>query len=104
MGGLVDENIIPNLTLNRAKERKIRTARLPIAEFCTMDGSAYAPVLSINQVFDCLMAWRRTKSWHAALRVALPERKGFVLLPPDEIEQRAEKLLAARRAKAAGGE
>lgn len=134
LGGLVDENIKKNLTLERAQALNIATARLPISELCDMADSSYAPILSINQVglggrrnryccgrrtinsmsswrlfffaplqvFDGLMTLRRTGSWHAALKVALPERKGFKLLDPAVMEQRVQALLTAQQQQQAG--
>ena len=49
LGGLVDESIIKNATLSRAKENSVTTRRLPIQELILAQGG-YAPVLSINQV------------------------------------------------------
>jgi hypothetical protein len=49
VGGFVDEALKPGVTLQRAKEKQIRTLRLPIPELTVMEKS-YAPVLAINQV------------------------------------------------------
>eukprot|EP00045_Choanoeca_perplexa_P011221 m.117866 g.117866 ORF g.117866 m.117866 type:complete len:669 (+) comp15554_c0_seq1:170-2176(+) len=91
MGGLVDEHIIKDFTLERAQHVKIATARLPIPEMSQAE-KTYAPVLSINQVFEALLKLQDTKDWHQALAAAVPVRKGFRLLSSDEAQARVQEL------------
>eukprot|EP00036_Acanthoecidae_sp_10tr_P013441 CAMPEP_0206286628 /NCGR_PEP_ID=MMETSP0106_2-20121207/698_1 /ASSEMBLY_ACC=CAM_ASM_000206 /TAXON_ID=81532 /ORGANISM="Acanthoeca-like sp., Strain 10tr" /LENGTH=697 /DNA_ID=CAMNT_0053717155 /DNA_START=146 /DNA_END=2240 /DNA_ORIENTATION=+ len=83
LGGLVDEHIIKNLTLDAAAEHDIATARLPIAEFATHhEGSRKSQVLACNQVFEVLVTYWVTKSWPDALKPVLPVRKGYFVDAP----------------------
>lgn len=80
IGGLVDESIKKNVTQSRADVSGIQTARLPINEH--MDKSAfgsYNQILTVNQVFDILLAYMETRDWTVALPCGIPERKGFVI-------------------------
>ena len=80
IGGLVDESVQRNVTHSRADQSGIETARLPISEY--MDRSAsgsYNQILTINQVFDILLAYMETRDWSIALPCGVPERKGFVI-------------------------
>eukprot|EP00730_Choanoeca_flexa_P008303 TRINITY_DN12474_c0_g8_i1.p1 TRINITY_DN12474_c0_g8~~TRINITY_DN12474_c0_g8_i1.p1 ORF type:complete len:653 (+),score=120.59 TRINITY_DN12474_c0_g8_i1:114-2072(+) len=83
MGGLVDEHIVKDYTLERANSAGIATARLPIPEMTRAEKS-YAPVLSINQVFEALLIVQNQKDgWQQALEAALPKRKGFRVVDSD---------------------
>lgn len=77
IGGLVDEHIIKNLTLDAAAEARITTARLPITEHALHQGPHKSQVLACNQVFEILMTYWTTKSWPLALKPVLPVRKGY---------------------------
>ncbi|XP_052223250.1 tRNA methyltransferase 10 homolog B-like [Dreissena polymorpha] len=79
IGGLVDEGIKKNATQYRALEANIPTARLPIQEHMTrLDGMPTSLVLAVNQVFDILLNFTKTRDWSQALAVGVPRRKGFV--------------------------
>eukprot|EP01147_Barroeca_monosierra_P006953 gene6954-7609_t len=92
LGGLVDEQIKKNLTLNRAVEASVTTARLPIPEFSNAGATRYAPVLSINQVFEALLTVANNSDWGAALQVAVPARKGFELYDAVTISAKRQEL------------
>ncbi|NXU50824.1 TM10B methyltransferase, partial [Turnix velox] len=86
LGGLVDETIHKKLTLQRAQEQSLKTARLPIREYMVKAVNAknyHSETLAINQVFDVLSTYYETRSWPAALQAGVSSGKGYVL--PDEI-------------------
>ncbi|NXG07985.1 TM10B methyltransferase, partial [Sakesphorus luctuosus] len=82
LGGLVDESIHKELTLRRAREQSLQTARLPIREYMVRAPNArnyHSETLAINQVFDVLCTYYETRSWSAALRAGVSAGKGYVL-------------------------
>ncbi|KAM9251262.1 tRNA methyltransferase 10 homolog B [Cariama cristata] len=82
LGGLVDESIHKKLTLQRAEEQSLQTARLPIREYMvkTVNTKNYhSETLAINQVFDVLSTYYETRSWPAALKAGVSSGKGYVL-------------------------
>ncbi|NWZ64122.1 TM10B methyltransferase, partial [Acrocephalus arundinaceus] len=88
LGGLVDESIHKQLTLRRAREHCLQTARLPIREYMVKAPNSrnyHSETLAINQVFDVLSTYYETRSWPAALRAGVSSGKGYVL--PDTAEQ-----------------
>lgn len=101
ISALVDETVQKNVTLNTAKEDGVNTARLPIEEFMKKAKGSYTfnQVLTTNQgiysiclynriptkdiyhtlvVFDILLNFAATQDWGEALRLGIPERKGFI--------------------------
>ncbi|KAL9821639.1 tRNA methyltransferase 10 homolog B isoform 2-T2 [Geothlypis trichas] len=87
LGGLVDESI-HKLTLRRAQEQHLCTARLPIREYMVRAPNSrnyHSETLAINQVFDVLSTFYETRSWPAALRAGVSSGKGYVL--PDAADQ-----------------
>ncbi|NXT62045.1 TM10B methyltransferase, partial [Chaetops frenatus] len=88
LGGLVDESIHKQLTLRRAQDQSLQTARLPIREYMVKAPNSrnyHSETLAINQVFDVLSTYYETRSWPAALRAGVSSGKGYVL--PDTAEQ-----------------
>ncbi|XP_025955132.1 tRNA methyltransferase 10 homolog B isoform X4 [Dromaius novaehollandiae] len=86
LGGLVDESIHKKLTLQRARDQSLQTARLPIREYMvkTINTKNYhSETLAINQVFDVLSTYYETRSWPAALKAGVSSGKGYVL--PDAV-------------------
>ncbi|XP_010724558.1 tRNA methyltransferase 10 homolog B [Meleagris gallopavo] len=82
LGGLVDESIHKNLTLQRAQEQSLQTARLPIREYMVKSMNTknyYSETLAINQVFDVLSTYYKTQSWPDALKAGVSSGKGYVL-------------------------
>ncbi|NXC39793.1 TM10B methyltransferase, partial [Penelope pileata] len=82
LGGLVDESIHKNLTLRRAQEQSLQTARLPIREYmvrATNSKNYHSETLAINQVFDVLLTYYKTRSWPDALKTGVSSGKGYVL-------------------------
>ncbi len=79
-----------NLCLNKAKNKSIHTARLPIGTYLSdMKTSKVGlffcigmilsvnkvQILTVNQVFDILLQWIATRDWEGALRAVMPKRK-----------------------------
>ncbi|NXM32991.1 TM10B methyltransferase, partial [Oxyruncus cristatus] len=82
LGGLVDESIHKQLTLRRAQEQSVQTARLPIREYMVKAPNSrnyHSETLAINQVFDILCTYYETRSWPAALKAGVSSGKGYVL-------------------------
>lgn len=81
IGGLVDHNRHKNLCYERAKERQIRTARLPISENLKL---CQRHILSTVTVFDILLnVLGERKSWRESLMAAIPRRK----IHPSELDE-----------------
>lgn len=81
IGGLVDHNHHKSLTLDLALKNNIRTARLPLSEHLIIKTRA---VLTINQVFDVILAVSEGLSWKKALIQTLPQRKKIKLREEDD--------------------
>uniref|UniRef100_A0A8B9ZCX0 tRNA methyltransferase 10 homolog B n=1 Tax=Anas platyrhynchos TaxID=8839 RepID=A0A8B9ZCX0_ANAPL len=82
LGGLVDESIHKKLTLRRAQEQSLQTARLPIREYMVKAVNTknyHSETLAINQVFDVLSTYYKTRSWPDALKAGVSSGKGYVL-------------------------
>ena len=87
IGGIVDRNREKGLCYNRAKEKKVRTARLPIGEFMAMQ-SRY--VLTTNQVVEIMAKWLECGNWGEAFLNIIPKRKGGVLKPDGGIKPQGD--------------
>ncbi|XP_054040725.1 tRNA methyltransferase 10 homolog B isoform X4 [Rissa tridactyla] len=88
LGGLVDESIHKKLTLQRAQEQSLQTARLPIREYMVKAVNTknyHSETLAINQVFDVLSTYYETRSWPSALKAGVTSGKGYVL--PDAVKE-----------------
>ncbi|KAK9089907.1 hypothetical protein Scep_028989 [Stephania cephalantha] len=72
IGGLVDRNRWKGITMKKANEQGIQTARLPIGSFLKMSSSQ---VLTVNQVFEILIKYLETKDWKASFFQVIPPRK-----------------------------
>ncbi|KAK3346804.1 guanine-1-methyltransferase-domain-containing protein [Lasiosphaeria hispida] len=76
VGGLVDRNREKGLCYKRAREHKVRTAKLPIGEYMAMQ-SRY--VLTTNQVVEIMAQWLECGDWGEAFLSIIPKRKGGAL-------------------------
>ncbi|KAL2752167.1 hypothetical protein ACRALDRAFT_1073037 [Sodiomyces alcalophilus JCM 7366] len=76
IGGLVDRNREKGLCHRRARERGIRTAKLPIGEYLQM---ASRRVLATNHVVEIMLKWLELGDWGKAFLEVIPRRKGGVL-------------------------
>ncbi|KAF6728210.1 tRNA methyltransferase 10-like protein B [Oryzias melastigma] len=82
LGGLVDESIQKKLSLSRASDLSLRTARLPIDEYMIKKENAknfHSKILAVNQVFDILLTFSESGSWTRALQAWFPAGKGYVI-------------------------
>ncbi|NWS20842.1 TM10B methyltransferase, partial [Pachyramphus minor] len=82
LGGLVDESIHKQLTLRRAREQCLQTARLPIREYMVKVPNSrnyHSETLAINQVFDILCTYYETRNWPVALKAGVSSGKGYML-------------------------
>ncbi|KAK3321535.1 guanine-1-methyltransferase-domain-containing protein [Apodospora peruviana] len=76
IGGIVDRNREKGLCYRRAKEHKVRTAKLPIGQYMAMQ-SRY--VLTTNQVVEIMVKWLECGDWGDAFTSIIPKRKGGTL-------------------------
>ncbi|XP_071707561.1 tRNA (guanine(9)-N1)-methyltransferase-like [Rutidosis leptorrhynchoides] len=88
IGGLVDRNRWKGITMNKAVEQGIQTAKLPIGNYLKMSSSQ---VLTVNQVIEILLKFLETKDWKASFFHVVPQRKrceceAEALGSPDETE------------------
>ncbi|KAI3718583.1 hypothetical protein L6452_19460 [Arctium lappa] len=72
VGGLVDRNRWKGITMKKAVEQGIQTAKLPIGNYLKMSGSQ---VLTVNQVIEILLKFLETKDWKASFFHVIPQRK-----------------------------
>ncbi|KAM0511593.1 hypothetical protein ACHAPE_009743 [Trichoderma viride] len=73
VGGLVDKNREKGLCYRRAREKGIRTARLPIGQFMVMQSRQ---VLATNHVVEIMLKWLECGDWGQAFLSVIPKRKG----------------------------
>ena len=83
IGGLVDHNAHKGHCHKLATEKLVQTMRLPISEHIDMKTRH---VLTINHVFEILLAKEQGKEWKEALREAIPQRKGVQGKDEDELK------------------
>ncbi|RYN41828.1 tRNA (guanine(9)-N1)-methyltransferase [Alternaria arborescens] len=76
IGGLVDKNRHKGICHNRAVERGIKTAKLPIGEYLEMKSRQ---VLVTNHVLEIMLKWMEFGDWGKAFMAVMPERKGAKL-------------------------
>lgn len=72
IGGLVDRNRWKGITLKKALEEGIRTAKLPIGSYLKLSSSQ---VLTVNQVLEILLTYLETRDWKASFFKVIPQRK-----------------------------
>lgn len=84
IGGLVDRNRWKGLTMKKAEEQGIQTAKLPIGNYLKMSSSQ---VLTVNQVVEILLKFLETKDWKESFFHVIPQRKRC---EADSIESRGE--------------
>ncbi|KAL5594324.1 hypothetical protein BROUX41_001266 [Berkeleyomyces rouxiae] len=73
IGGIVDKNREKGLCYKIARERKVRTAKLPIGEYMVMQSRQ---VLTTNQVVEIMLKWLELGDWGQAFLSVIPKRKG----------------------------
>ncbi|KAF5728833.1 hypothetical protein HS088_TW21G00987 [Tripterygium wilfordii] len=72
IGGLVDRNRWKGITMKKAEEQGIQTAKLPIGDYLKMSSSQ---VLTVNQVIEILIKFLETRDWKASFFQVIPQRK-----------------------------
>ncbi|KAJ6440957.1 tRNA (guanine-N(1)-)-methyltransferase [Purpureocillium lavendulum] len=77
IGGLVDKNREKGLCYRRARERGIRTARLPIGDFMVLKSRQ---ILATNHVVEIMLKWLECEDWGEAFMAVIPKRKGGKLI------------------------
>jgi len=87
IGGILDHNRMKGVTAGFAKETGIKMRRLPIEKYMRI--TQQSSVLTIDQVFNALLAWWNWGCWRKALQYSIPERKGFKLKEPLSAEELA---------------
>lgn len=95
IGGLVDKNREKGLCHRRAREKGIRTAKLPIGDYLEM---ASRRVLATNHVVEIMIRWLECGDWGKAFLEVIPKRKGGKLREAgeqsvaDDDESRLEEI------------
>ncbi|PHH60351.1 hypothetical protein CDD81_1836 [Ophiocordyceps australis] len=84
VGGLVDRNREKGLCYRRARERGIRTAKLPIGQFMVMHSRQ---VLATNHVVEIMLKWLECGDWAEAFLAVIPKRKGGKLIGDESPSQ-----------------
>ncbi|PIA25596.1 hypothetical protein AQUCO_11000015v1 [Aquilegia coerulea] len=72
IGGLVDRNRWKGITMKKANDQGISTAKLPIGSFLKMSSSQ---VLTVNQVVEILLQFSETRDWKTSFFQVIPQRK-----------------------------
>ncbi|KAJ7967845.1 tRNA (Guanine(9)-N1)-methyltransferase [Quillaja saponaria] len=72
IGGLVDRNRWKGITMKKAEEQGIQTAKLPIGNYLKMSSSQ---VLTVNQVLEILLKFLESRDWRASFFQVIPQRK-----------------------------
>ncbi|KAK8050288.1 hypothetical protein PG994_012018 [Apiospora phragmitis] len=80
VGGIIDRNRHKGLCYKVARERKVRTAKLPIGEFMVL---LDRHVLATNHVVEIMLRWLETGDWGEAFMKVIPPRKGGHLKAAD---------------------
>ncbi|OCH94524.1 hypothetical protein OBBRIDRAFT_769613 [Obba rivulosa] len=73
IGGICDHNRYKNLCLNKSRDTKVRSARLPIGTY--LSELKTRKVLTVNQTVEILLKWVETRDWEKALWAVIPRRK-----------------------------
>ncbi|KAL0919193.1 hypothetical protein M5K25_011272 [Dendrobium thyrsiflorum] len=82
IGGLVDRNRWKGITMKKANEQGIQTAKLPIGNYIKL---ASSQVLTVNQVVEILLKFVETRDWKNAFFTVIPQRKrGAVEIEGDD--------------------
>lgn len=72
IGGLVDKNRYPRLTLDKADKQGVSHAQLPIGQYVQM---ATRKIMTVNQIFEMLLKYIDTEDWEKSFKEAIPQRK-----------------------------
>ncbi|KAL9224777.1 hypothetical protein vseg_000782 [Gypsophila vaccaria] len=72
IGGIVDRNRWKGITMKKAEEQGIQTAKLPIGNYLKMSSSQ---VLTVNQVVEILLKYLEIRDWKESFFQVIPQRK-----------------------------
>ncbi|KAI4862317.1 guanine-1-methyltransferase-domain-containing protein [Hypoxylon rubiginosum] len=81
IGGIIDKNREKGLCYKIARQKNVRTAKLPIGDFMVMQSRH---VLTTNHVMEIMLRWLETGDWGAAFVKVIPTRKGGKLKGDEE--------------------
>ncbi|KAI0458249.1 tRNA-methyltransferase-domain-containing protein [Xylaria acuta] len=92
VGGIIDKNREKGLCYRIAREKNVRTAKLPIGEYMVLQ---HRHVLATNHVVEIMLKWLETDNWATAFMSVIPTRKGGKLktdedTPTDATEKETE--------------
>lgn len=73
VGGIIDKNREKGLCYKIARDRNVRTAKLPIGQFMAMQSRH---ILATNHVVQIMLKWLETGDWGEAFMQVIPTRKG----------------------------
>ena len=73
VGGLVDKNRHKGVCYRTARDKGVKTAKLPIGEFMEMQSRF---VLATNHVVEIMLRWLECGNWGEAFLSVIPKRKG----------------------------
>ncbi|RYP65588.1 hypothetical protein DL771_008242 [Monosporascus sp. 5C6A] len=88
IGGIIDKNREKGLCYKIARERKVRTAKLPIGEFMVMQSRH---ILATNHVMDIMLKYLELGNWADAFMRVIPTRKGGKLKEDDDATTEADQ-------------
>jgi Trm5-related predicted tRNA methylase len=72
IGGIVDKNRHKELTLKKAEEHGVLTAKLPVRENIKLTSSS---ILTCNQIFELILKFLDCSDWPETFRFCIPDRK-----------------------------
>ncbi|KAI1811617.1 hypothetical protein GGS20DRAFT_578953 [Poronia punctata] len=103
VGGIIDKNREKGLCYKIAREKKIRTAKLPIGEYMVLQ---HRHILATNHVVEIMLKWLETGDWASAFMQVIPSRKGGQLKTGQDspAEAEAEEAAPHEEETSAGGE
>ena len=76
IGGIVDKNRHKGICYQRACDRNVKTAKLPIGEYLQLSSRH---VLTTNHVHEIMLKWLEYRDWGKAFIAVIPQRKGGTL-------------------------
>ena len=89
IGGLVDDSVKKSTSLNFAQQHNLKTAKLPIDNYCSRIDGSFKQILTINQVFEILLNKIEGFSWPQVFSQSLPSRIGFQSHDGDDEQQQS---------------
>ncbi|KAI0397584.1 hypothetical protein F5Y17DRAFT_349409 [Xylariaceae sp. FL0594] len=88
VGGIIDKNREKGLCYKIAREKKVRTAKLPIGEYMVLQ---HRHILATNHVVEIMLKWLETGDWATAFMQVIPSRKGGTLKASEDPTTEAEE-------------